>query len=70
MIYRFAQELAVGAAFTIVWRRVNNSKLSVHRRKAALVAFVLNRREADVLLELLTLIAAQGPAGPALRVFK
>ena len=61
MIYKFAQELAVAAAFVIVWRRVNNSKLSVHRRKAALVAFVLNRREADVLLELLNPYRRAGP---------
>jgi hypothetical protein len=63
-------ELAVAAAFTITWRRINNQALTVHRRKAALVALVLNLRDADVLLEALCLIAARGPAGPALMALK
>lgn len=64
------EELAVAAAFMITWNRINNHRLTVHRRRASLVALVLNRRDADVLLETLSLIAARGPQGPALRVLK
>jgi len=70
MIYRFVQEVAVAAAFMISWSRINNHRLSIHRRKAALVGLVLNQRDTDVLLETLNLLAARGPQGPALRVFK
>lgn len=55
-------ELAVAAAFWIVWIRINNHHLSANRRRAALVALVLNRREHEVLLEALQYQARAMPA--------
>lgn len=56
------EELTIGAYLIIAWRHINGgSGLSPARRKAMLVAVVLNdRSEVDVLLE--TAIAASADA--------
>lgn len=56
------EELAVGAALLITWRTVNDESLTRARRKAALVALVLNQSIADVLLETLQVVAAAAAA--------
>jgi len=52
------EELTVGAWFLIVWRRINDESLTRHRRKAALVAAVLDELDQDVLLQTLLVTAA------------
>lgn len=44
------EELVIGAYLLIAWRHINNPHLSRYRRKAMLVAVVLNdRSEVEVL---------------------
>lgn len=64
-MYTF-EELVVGAYLLLVWRRINDASLSRWRRKATLVAAVMDQLESDVLLR--TLQDAARPAGRPLRL--